>query len=251
MSSSIIFKLFKTYKHPYLYDRHTNSLAMLTDEEFEELKAVQAGKISPEQSAAVQRYQQYGLLMPNVVEKIEHPGTQIIEQYLENRMRQLTLQVTQQCNLRCKYCAYSGIYKNNRTHNSRRMNWDTAKKAIDFFFKRNKSLSDIVVGFYGGEPLLEFELMKKCVEYAKSKNEGKRIKFNITTNGTLLSDEVVDFLVKENFSVSISLYGNAETHDINRKFSNGEGSFSLILKNIERIKERYPEFDKQIWYSRM
>lgn len=243
---SIIFKTFRTYKHPYLYDRHTNSLVVLSEEEFQELRNVEIGKLPWEESAIVKKYQDFGMLQENVVEKIEHPETTIVEHYQTTRLHQLTLQVTQQCNLRCEYCAFSGIYRGSRTHSKLRMDWKTAKKAIDFFLARTIEMPTIVIGFYGGEPLLEMELIKKCVEYSKNQIEGKELKFNMTTNGTLLTDEVVDYLVEQNFDLSISLDGSEEEHDANRKFANGKGSFTTIISNIRRIKERYPEYNKKI-----
>ncbi len=242
MSKDVIFKTFRTYRHPYAYDRHTNSIVMLSETEYDELTKVEKGDLLPEQSHVIKKYQENGLFESNVVEKIEHPRTTIIEQYLETRMKQLTLQVTQQCNLRCEYCTYSGIYNNNRTHSNQRMSIETAKKAIEFFLERNTELSDAVIGFYGGEPLLEFDLIKQCVEHAKSQVEGKRIRFNMTTNGTMLNDSIVDYIVENDFALAISLDGSKKEHDINRKFLNGEGSFDIIINNIERIRERYPDY---------
>lgn len=126
MGKEVIFKTFRTYAHPYLYDRHTNSLIMLSDAEYTELRDVETGKLPWGQSQVVHKFQSFGLMQPNVVERIEHPKSKIIEQYLATRMYQLTLQVTQQCNLRCAYCAYSGIYEGNRTHSSKRMSFGTA-----------------------------------------------------------------------------------------------------------------------------
>lgn len=246
MSKAVIFKTFRTYKHPYVYDRHTNSLVILTEDEYHELSQVEKGELREEQSPVIKKYQQFGMFKPNVVEKIEHPWTWIIEHYLETRIQQLTLQVTQQCNLRCEYCAYSGNYKSNRTHSNQRMSLEIAKKAIDFFMERNGELADVTIGFYGGEPLLEFELIKQCVEYAKSLTEGKRIRFIMTTNGTLLSDSVVDYLVENNFLLSISLDGSKAEHDVNRKFINSKGSFDIIIDNINKIKKKYPGFNKNI-----
>lgn len=246
MGKEVIFKTFRTYAHPYVYDRHTNSLVMLTDDEFKELREVETGNLPWEQSAVVQRYQSFGLMQPNVVEKIEHPATEIVEQYLTTRMRQLTLQVTQQCNLRCAYCAYSGIYEGNRTHSSKRMSFETAKKAIDFFLERTSSRGQITIGFYGGEPLLEFDLIKQCVAYVKEKVEGKHVLFNMTTNGTLLTDEIEDFLVKNDFSLMISLDGSEKEHDVNRRFRDGRGSFSTIIGNITHLCERYPKYSKKV-----
>ena len=245
---SIIFKTFRTYAHPYVYDRHTNAVVMLTEDEYKELVAVEKGELDEEESAVIKRYQEQGLFQPNVVQKIEHPSTLRMEPYLKKRMQQLTLQVTQQCNLRCEYCAYSGIYEKNRTHNSARMEFDTAKKAIDLFLKNCTDRDRVTIGFYGGEPLLELPLIKRCVAYANSKVEGKKIAFNMTTNGTLLSDEVVDYLVENDFQLSISLDGSKEEHDRSRKFKDGTGSFDVIIRNVRRICERYPAFHRRILF---
>lgn len=246
MTVDIIFKTIKTYKNHYVYDRHTNTLVKLDEDEYQELLLVEQGELSCEKSLVIRKYQESGLFTPNVIEKIEHPASTIIEQYMGTRLNQLTLQVTQQCNLRCDYCAFSGIYEKNRLHTSQRMSLETAKKAIDFFFMRNRVLSSVTVGFYGGEPLLEFELIKQCVEYSKSCVEGKRINFNMTTNGTLLTDEIANYLVENDFSLSISLDGSKEEHDANRKFADGSGSFDIVIRNIKRIKRRYPEFINRV-----
>ncbi len=245
---SIIFKTFRTYAHPYVYDRHTNAVVMLTEDEYKELVAVENGELDAEDSAVIKRYQEQGLFQPNVVQKIEHPSTLKMEPYLKTRMQQLTLQVTQQCNLRCEYCAYSGIYEKNRVHNSACMDFETAKKAIDLFLSNCTDRDRVTIGFYGGEPLLELPLIKRCIQYANSKVEGKNITYNMTTNGTLLSDEVVDYLVENDFQLSISLDGSKEEHDRNRKFRDGTGSFDVIIRNVKRICERYPAFYRRILF---
>ena len=244
--NEILFKTFKTFQHSYVYDRHTNALIMITDEEYNELNMVQGEQLSPDQCTTIKKYQELGMFQPNTLKHICHPSTSIIEQHLRTRMKQLTLQVTQQCNLRCKYCVYSGIYKGNRTHSNQRMSITTALKAIDFFLERNVEISDAVIGFYGGEPLLEIDLIKKCIEYARSRVEGRRILFNMTSNGTLLTDSIVDYLVDNDIMLSISLDGSKAEHDLNRRFPDGSGSFDIIISNITRVRERYPEFFKRI-----
>ena len=246
MGNEIIFRTFHTYKHPYLYDRHTNALIMLTEEEYEELQRVEQKLLPPEESSVVAKYQKQGLMMPNVVKVIRHPKMDIVEQYLKTRLKQLTLQVTQNCNLRCNYCAYSGLYSGNRRHGFRHMSWEAAKTAIDFFLARSHSLSEVTIGFYGGEALLEFGLIKKCVQYADSLVEGQTIRYNLTTNGTLLNDEIVDYLVKNRFILAVSLDGPKSEHDKNRRFANGKGTFDVIINNLERIKNQYPEYYKTI-----
>ena len=91
--NNIIFRTLRTYKHPYLYDRHTNSLAILSEEEYDELKQVEQGNLSADESPVIKRYQSFGMLMPNVVKRIEHSGTIPVENYLDTRAKQLTLQV--------------------------------------------------------------------------------------------------------------------------------------------------------------
>ncbi len=244
-TNPIIFRTYQTYGGYYVYDRHTNSVITLKPDEFQELQAVEKGEMSPEQSDVIARYQKEGLFVPNVVQGLIHPQTDILEYRSERRLGQLILQVTQQCNLRCSYCTYSGIYEGNRTHSSNRMNFETAKKAIDFFFDHNIDSAKVPVGFYGGEPLLEFDLIVQCVEYIEEKMEGKDIQFGLTTNGTLLQGERARFLVEHNFDISISLDGSQKEHDACRKFPDGSGSFELVIRHVEEMFERYPKYTKE------
>ena len=173
MEKSIIFRTFRTYRKNYVYDRHMNAVIAVDEDEFNELRKVEKAELAAEKSAVIAKYQKEGLFKPNVVEKIWHPQTDIVEHHTEKKLQQLTLQVTQQCNLRCEYCIYSGIYDGNRTHANKRMNFEVARKAIDFFLEHSIETSDVVIGFYGGEPLLEFELIRRCVEYANERCEGE------------------------------------------------------------------------------
>lgn len=233
----------------YVYDRHTNSVFSVSDREYHEFCKIESGEMRASESEVFQRYQNMGVLQENIIEEIEHPGILYLEHHAKNRLYQLILQVTQQCNLRCGYCAYSGIYIHNREHSNKRMSYETAKKAIDFFIERTSEMEKIHISFYGGEPLLEFELIQKCVEYANNMVEGKEVTFGITTNGTLLTDEVVDFLYKNNFQLMISLDGSKEEHDINRKFMSGEGSFDVIMNHVKHIKEMYPDYGNMVMFN--
>ena len=129
----IIFKTFSTYKHHYIYDRHTDAIIRLPVNEYNEMQLIEKGELQTTESAVFFKLAKLGLLEPNIIEKIEHPSSVIIEQHLKTRIKQLILQVTQECNLRCKYCVYSGEYKGFRKHSNHRMSFETAKKAIDFF----------------------------------------------------------------------------------------------------------------------
>ncbi len=101
---------------------------------------------------------------------MEHPETEGLEYILENNLNTMALQLTQNCNLRCKYCVYSGNYEN-RKHSSLKMNKEIAYRAIDFFVRHSSDSEKLHLGFYGGEPLLEFELIKGCVEYIKKNSK--------------------------------------------------------------------------------
>lgn len=231
----VIIKCFQTPKQKYFYDRHLNSVVAVTEEEFDALQKIeQTGKISD--MDVLKRFTDRGLLKKSVVEKIEHPDSVDLKYFSEHKISDLILQVTQQCNLRCKYCSYSGLY-NNRTHSSERMDFALAKKAIDFYIKRSREAEKLCLSFYGGEPLLEYPLIQKCVSYILEIKGEQPIGFVITTNGTLLTKEKFEFFVKNKFSIMVSLDGEKESHDANRKFVSGIGSFNTIMENLNQLRK--------------
>lgn len=239
----IYYKTLKTPKGFYVYDRQSNKLLQITEEVYNELNS---GKPSNE---TLQRFQVKGFLLESKLEKIEHPDNELLKQSLNNKLEYLLLQVTQECNLRCHYCVYGGGYEN-RTHSSKEMDFETAKKAIDFYVDHSRQSEKLSLGFYGGEPLLKMDMIKECVRYIKSKVFDRKISFNMTTNGTLLTLERAKYLYENGFNVVISLDGAQEDHDKNRVFKNsGLGSFDCIMKNLIRIKEYFPEFLKDISFN--
>ncbi|SFU59948.1 uncharacterized protein SAMN04487886_107017 [Clostridium sp. DSM 8431] len=172
-----------------------------------------------------------------------YTGAEIKNELLQSGFTELAIEVTSQCNFRCKYCVYSGQYSGQRVHETHNMDDDTAKKSIELYFKYIKEGREAnpnrrpVVAFYGGEPLVNFKLVKECVEYAKELYKDK-IFFSITTNASLLTDEIIDFLVKEEFSVVVSLDGYKENHDRNRVNVAGIGTFDIVMKNINKLYEK-------------
>lgn len=188
-----------------------------------------------------------GYLSSNKSQMMEHSLTQYSKDYLEGNLKGLILQVTQNCNLKCRYCIYSGDGILSRKHNKKNMSWDIAKRTIDFFTKNSKFSDCINISFYGGEPMLNFDLIKKSVEYCNNLLFDKRIIYQITINGTILKDEHIKFFNENNFELTISLDGPAELHNINRRFAtNGNGSHDVIYKNLKRIHTDYPEYYKSI-----
>lgn len=244
----VIFKLIKTAKGYYLYDRNRNQISRLNEDDYEELLKVEKGNLKIEEFSNIQKFRDKGFLLENIVEEIEHPELECIKHHVTHRMRQLILQVTQNCNLRCRYCVYSGGY-DNREHSEKRMSWDTAKRAIDFLMKNSDEMEVVTVGFYGGEPLLELALIKKCVSYISEVYYGRNVRYSITTNGTLLKNDLMEYFKKENFNIIISLDGSREDHNANRVFVNGEGSYDTIMENIRKIKDKNPDFLQNISFN--
>ena len=110
----IIFTLVKTRGGFYVYDRHSNAVIRIPESEFSELRRVKSGELASGDSGVIRKYQGFGMFRPNVVERIRHPKSDIAEYHVDRRIHQMILQVTQQCNLRCAYCAYSCLLYTSR-----------------------------------------------------------------------------------------------------------------------------------------
>lgn len=183
-----------------------------------------------------------GYLSNHRVKESEHPLTEFLDDLVNHKLSHITLQITQNCNLRCEYCVYSGEYRN-RIHSNERMNCNTMRDAVDYLIRCSSDADRMAISFYGGEPLLEFALIQECVEYALMKTEGRKVTFNFTTNGTLLTKEKLEFLVHHDFRITISLDGPEFIHDKHRKLAyTSKGSFDKIIENLEYIYDAYPEF---------
>jgi len=169
--------------------------------------------------------------------------------FFEQHRLQLVLGITENCNLDCKYCTFGKCFSEYRQHSLHTMPFPVAKKAITDFLDKATKLSSI--SFYGGEPLLEFDLIKKIVHFGEkyATQLGKRVKFAFTTNGTLLVKEVINFIVEHDINVVISLDGDKMSHDSNRVFKNVRskktnliGSYDTVWENIRLFIERYPQY---------
>lgn len=149
--------------------------------------------------------------------------------------------VTNRCNFKCSYCHMSSAAIADKSQD---MSIETAKKVVDFIFQSPSPT--IEIEFQGGEPLVNFDVVKFIIEYAQEKNvtAKKILGFNITTNSSLLSDAILDYFVENNVSISISLDGPDFVHDKNRMFEIGLETHNIVSKKIFHIRERYPEFSK-------
>jgi radical SAM additional 4Fe4S-binding domain len=150
-----------------------------------------------------------------------------------DHQKRITLLVAQDCNLACDYCfADKGVYGNQG-----KMTVETACRAIDFLLHKSEEKIEYIVNFLGGEPLLNFPVIKKVAEYTTSisNRKGIPVYLSMTTNGTILNDEILEFLKKYDVSVTVSIDGPKEIHDRYRKFADGSGSFETIVENLQRM----------------
>lgn len=234
------FHVFKTSSGFYLYDVNTDVILQISERLFyklNDLKNINDVKNDEEYL----RLKEKGFLKTKTVKKSLHPSTESVDVVLSQSISAIVLQVTQNCNLRCDYCIYSGGYSN-REHSNKRMGFETAKNSIDYLISNSKSMDRLSIGFYGGEPLLEFDLIKECILYAESKIKDKRLNFSITTNATLLTIEMYEFFRSHNTTLTISLDGPQEVHDRQRMFSDGStGTHSKVINILNKIYKLYPE----------
>jgi uncharacterized protein len=178
---------------------------------------------------------------------------QFIKKALINT-RQLTFELTENCNLRCKYCGYGELYGDYGNRDNKDLPWEYVDATIKYlkgFWESNEFPSfkkRISIGFYGGEPLLKMDLIKKIVGLLEQLDKNQfSFSYNITTNGTLL-DRYMDFLVKKGVQISISLDGNILNNEY-RLTKSGNNSHKSVVENINKLKKCYPPFfDKNVHF---
>ena len=237
-----MFTVFKTPNQYYLFDGNISKLVCVSESMFFSLQRILDDKAEEGDFLYLKKLQENGICLDSALKEIEHPETPLIESYFDNMLGGICLQITQNCNLRCSYCPYSenSDYVN-RHHNKGTMPLSTALSAIDYYFEHSKNSKRHHVSFYGGEPLLEIKLIQQIVRYIQKNYPHIDVAYPITTNATLLTNEVIDFLVENHFSITISLDGPQEYHDQHRLFSNGRGSFETVVEKLTNFKNRYPK----------
>ena len=153
-------------------------------------------------------------------------------------VKALCLHIAHTCNLNCSYCfASQGKYHGDRAV----MSFEVGKRALDFLVENSGSRRNLEVDFFGGEPLMNFEVVKQLVAYARSieKEKGKNFRFTLTTNGVLVDDDVIEFANRECSNVVLSLDGRKEIHDRYRVDYAGNGSWEKIVPKFQKfVKER-------------
>lgn len=251
-----LIKLISTGRGHYLYDGKTNRIIRIS-EVMRRILSLYGGKpkdgqIPELQEACAEEDVTEGLALLERLDDefrifsghgLKHRtlgpiGIEEAQAILERGSSQLVLEATEACNFRCRYCVYSGGYGNmKRTHGHRHMSWEVARAAIDFYHARSRTRKRTCVGWYGGEPFLRFDLMIKCVDYARKLewDHPEDLLLSVTTNGSLLTNEVIDFLVANDIEVLVSLDGPQSEHDRNRVTADGQGTFSRVFGRAQRF----------------
>ena len=178
--------------------------------------------------------------------ELEEAGALFTEDIYENAIdafknrptvvKALCLHIAHDCNLACRYCfAEEGEYHGRRAL----MSYEVGKKALDFLIANSGSRRNLEVDFFGGEPLMNWNVVKQLVEYGRSqeKEHNKKFRFTLTTNGVLLNDEIMEFCNREMSNVVLSLDGRKEVNDKMRPFRNGTGSYDLIVPKFQKFAE--------------
>lgn len=167
----------------------------------------------------------------------------------EPLVKAMCFHMAHDCNLRCGYCfADTGSYGGGRSL----MSLETGKKAIDLLMKLSKHRKHVEIDFFGGEPLLNFEVCKALAEYghAEAKKHGKILKLTLTTNGVLLDDEVIDWANQHEMDAVLSLDGREQVHNRMRKFTNGANSYQAVVEPFKRFVASRQTWQDKKYYLR-
>jgi uncharacterized protein len=256
-------KKFRTRSSCYVYDVNTNRIIRVDEVAFQLIDHFKADSLDDIPPALLARYgseavsacgrqlgtlaRDYGVFSPSRPVVCRNRTLESLERQLSSGLHQLVLELTQSCNLSCRYCVYSGCYPDERRHSGERMSVETAFRAIDFFLARaDTKAREVPVTFYGGEPLLNFPLLKACVDYA-AKIGGARCHTGLTTNGVLLDETIARFLIERNVRVTISLDGPRSIHDRWRLDAARRGTYVRVRRGLDLIRRLDPEyFDRSV-----
>ncbi|AFS77135.1 radical SAM domain-containing protein [Gottschalkia acidurici 9a] len=244
-------RTFKTKSDYYIYDVGTGKVFQVDDtlyrifntlikyNSFKKLFEINiSNEILLEKLKEVQKIVEFeNILKAPTVKELTGDAVVALDDRLLNRREQLTLELTEKCNMRCKYCIYHDGQGGYRNFGNKDMTFDVAKKAIDEFMRDSTKSDQVSITFYGGEPLVKFDLIKQCVEYCQDTYKNRIIDYSMTTNATLIDEEIADWLanLKGLTHMLISIDGPRNIHNSNRIFKNGEGTFDATMRGLNLL----------------
>lgn len=240
------FHAFEREGEHLVYDLETASILRVDEQVYGLLEAVEAGGDSQEASRRlvgagvdesavdeVLALRDCGLFQPMDPVAPEAAG-RVVESLVNHHPRKIMLMVQTNCNLKCSYCyeVLSGFHSTGKS-----MSFEQAKHSVDYFVKSSGRRRQLQITFFGGEPLINFEVVKQVVAYCKEleKTTDKEFSYSLTTNCTLITDDVIDFVVEHEFTGMFSLDGPPELSDIHRKDLAGKGVGEKATKNALRL----------------
>ena len=274
-------QLFRLKKGNVIYDAKANFAFLLSDEETQLLnRFLSCGKDynagwSKEEQITIDRFKTLcdcDIFLEGPAESVSEENRDVLKEkilYFDNYVlqRKFVLEATEDCNFRCKYCPNTiNVGSELRHHTHKKMSFETAKAAIDYYYsqytkifqqlseEKKKLLLDTLpptLSWYGGEPLLNFDVMEQATEYFKSLPwdsigiDKSKLYFSTNSNMSIMNDRILDFLVSNKVQLFASLDGPKEENDKCRVFPNGKGTYDIIATNLRKIRERDPEYFKE------
>lgn len=236
------------YKGQYFfYTPYSNNILTITQKQFKELRVLEkigfkeymlknCGELS---SCALDQLIESGFITKPFIKEVKHKANDKYASIINRSIQRLVLQVTQRCNFSCRYCHNMHNRSARFTSEKSDMSWDVARQSVDYLINHSQDSKFVDIYFYGGEPLLNFELIKRVVEYAEDRINTKKVTYHITTNASLLTEEIILFLAKYKFKVAISLDGTEERQNWARKFANGTPTYHVVWNNVQRLITLY------------
>ncbi|MBC8424871.1 radical SAM protein [bacterium] len=164
----------------------------------------------------------------------------------DDQVEQLTLSITDQCNLRCRYCLHGNDLAWVRPHRDANMSLATARAAVRDYLRRSRNARIPSISLYGGEPLLNLDLIRDLVALVRSEGTRDDYRIIIDTNGTLLDDETVAFVVDEDLGLQVSLDGPARIHDRHRRYRGGDPTHAAIMDGLRRFMRASPRAQERL-----
>lgn len=265
-NSKPVCKLFRTSKSGYLYDTGTNKILGCTNNEYDLLDRLFVMPVAEAVDKSIlelgeKKFKKLSESLTNII-KTENilltkratkfgRGTHFfgLEEAIGHKLQMIQLEVTEKCNLRCKYCVYDTQNLAKRNHSNQDMSLRIGFAAIDYLAKHSIDNDTVHITFYGGEPLICFPFIDSCVKYAQNTIDNKTLHLSLTTNGTLMTREIATFLHQNSFSVVVSLDGPREIHDAYRNYANGTGSYDKTVRGLNILLNAYADTPESLSLS--
>jgi len=262
-----IVKLFRTRAKGYLYDTGTNKIVACSESEYDFIYRLLSMDLSEAFRSMTDKYswQEMVSVAKNIKKAIKkenilltrratqfgrssHFGRDLVD-LIEKFLGMIQLDITERCNLRCEYCIYSPRVKSKRNHGNINMSRRIAYRGIDYLAEHSSARDEVSISFYGGEPLLSFNTIRACVEYAKNRIIDKKLGFSLTTNGLLITYEMARYFYHNNFGIVVSIDGPENIHDYYRKDRAGNGSYRRAIRGLKILIDVFRKDLKRISLS--